>query len=144
MWHHVSVSTGCLSCSWTNLHDTLGCLVWPLFYRVGSFPGTCALFGPVSPSSGVSLKERGLSGPCTNCPDMTLGRQQHALFHIITFYYTSANDRDSNHSVQLAPWPNDWPCFVRSECVCDLLRYLSRCKDQLSMVKQAWWWLPLL
>lgn len=55
----------------------------------------------------VSHWKRGkLSGPCTNCPDMTLGRQQHALSHTITFYYTSANDRDSNHSVRLVPWLN--------------------------------------
>lgn len=34
---------------------------------------------------------------------MTLRRQQHALFHIITFYYPSAKERDRNHSVRRCP-----------------------------------------
>lgn len=64
-----------------------------------------------------------MSGPCTNCTDLTLGRQQHAFFHIITFYYTpchiSAKEGDRKHGARLVPWLNESvarPCFITSEC----------------------------
>lgn len=77
-----------------------------------------------------------MSGPCTNCTDLTLGRQQHAFFHVITFHYTpwhiSAKEGDRKHGARLVPWLSEsvaWPCFILSGCVHHLLLLLSRFND---------------
>lgn len=66
-----------------------------------------------------------MSGPCTNCTDLTLGRQQHALFQTITFYYplrrVSVKRGEWKRGAQLVPRLNAsvaWPCFITSRRVC--------------------------
>lgn len=81
-----------------------------------------------------------MSRPCTNCTDLTLGRQQHALFHIITFYYTpchiSAKEWDRKHGARLVPWLNESvarPCFVKSGCVHHPLEHWSGFNARLAL-----------
>lgn len=51
-------------------------------------------------------------GPGTYCTGLTLGRQQRALFHIITFYYSlchiSVKEGDRKHCARPVP----------AECAC--------------------------
>lgn len=48
-----------------------------------------------------------MSGPCANCTDLTLKRQQHALFQTITFYYplchVSVKGGEWKRGAQLVP-----------------------------------------
>lgn len=93
-----------------------------------------------------------MSGPCTNCTDLTLGRQQHALFHIITFYYPpchiSERKGDRKHSAQLVPRLNESaarPCFVKSGCVHHPLEHSSRFNGGLALSGAGLrWWLAAL
>lgn len=67
-----------------------------IYFKLCEVTLACVFFFPLGTaffSSSVFLywKRVKMSGPCTNCTDLTLGRQQHAFFHIITFYYTPSH-----------------------------------------------------
>lgn len=91
-----------------------------------------------------------MSGLCTNRTDLTHGRQQHALFHIITFYYTpchiSAKEGDRKYGTQLVPglmslWPNPALSHLGlCSSSTQTLEQVQRQTDSLSMEQQPWWW----
>ena len=123
-----------------HMGSILNCVKWPWLVSF-FFPLGTALF-----SSSVFLywKRVKMSGPCTNCTDLTLGRQQHAFFHIITFYYTpshiSAKEGDGKPGTLLVAGLNEsavWPCFSTFGCVHHLLLFLSRFRDRSALTGVA-------
>ena len=118
----------------------LNCVKWPwlvsFFFPLGTafFPSSVFLY----------WKRVKMSGPCTNCTDLTLGRQQHAFFHIITFYYTpshiSAKEGDGKPGTLLVAGLNEsvvWPCFSIFGYVHHLLLLLSRFHDGSALTEVA-------
>lgn len=112
-----------------------------IYFKLCEVTLACVFFFPLGTaffSSSVFLywKRVKMSGPRTNCTDLTLGRQQHAFFHIITFYYTpghiSAKEGDGKPGTLLVAGLNEsavWPCFSIFGCVHHPLLLLSRFCD---------------
>lgn len=86
-----------------------------------------------------------MSGPCTNCTDLTLGRQQHALFQTITFYYplrhVSVKGESGSVVHSLSPgWTPLWPdpaLSLLGGCVHHPLRHLSSFSDSFVLDRVA-------
>lgn len=111
---------------------------------VQSDPGLCLFVPPLRFWHCIFLvqyfcteKRVQMSGPCTNCTDLTLGRQQHALFQIITFYYPVCHSSVKEGERKLAPgWTSLWPDPALSHlsgCVHHPLRHLSRFNDRFAL-----------
>jgi hypothetical protein len=141
----VSGPTVCLSCSmnqslWyiglSSMDSILQCLKWP-WYKCSFW--LCVSF--------VQCFTKG-EGNCQDPAEIALTwplEGNSMLSSTSLLFIIPLPRRETGTTVyDVAPWLNDWPGFVTSECAHDLLRYLSRCKDQLSVEQQAWWWLKCL